>query len=133
MSTIIEDKQELIGYLVGLGVTCKATRIDTPASAPEWARDGHKQSWRIALMRNGTKITVQFYSGIASSDPTAADVIYALAMDHISGSLSLDEFGSEFGWDKHTLSTWRACRRNSAKLLKILDEQTIDAIVDMGY
>ena len=127
------NTQTLPGYLAGLGVNCKATPIDMPASAPEWAKDGNKQAWRVSLTRNGKKIIVQFYTGSAINAPTTADVIFALAMDHISGTLSLDEFGSEFGWDKHTLSTWRACRKNSGKMLKILDEQTIDTIVEIGY
>ena len=127
------NTQTLPEYLAELGVNCKAARIDMPANAPGWARDGHKQAWRVSLTRNGKKIIVQFYAGSAINAPTTADVIYALAMDHISGTLSLDEFGSEFGWDKHTLSIWRACRKNSGKLLKILDEQTIDTIVEIGY
>ena len=127
------NTQTLPEYLAELGVNCKATPIDMPANAPEWARDGHKQAWRVSLTRNGKKIIVQFYTGSAINAPTTADVIYALAMDHISGTLSLDEFGSEFGWDKHTLSTWRACRKNSGKMLKILDEQTIDTILEIGY
>jgi hypothetical protein len=125
--------QTLPEYLAELGVNCKATPIDTPASAPEWARDSHHQAWRVSLTRNGKKIIVQFYTGSAITAPTTADIIYALVMDHISGSLSLDEFGDEFGWDKHTLSTWRACRKNGSKLVKILDEQNINAIADMGY
>lgn len=128
------NTQTLPGYLAGLGVNCKATPIDMPANAPEWAKDGHNQAWRVSLTSKGKKIIVQFYTGSAiKRSPTTADVIFALAMDHISGTLSLDEFGSEFGWDKHTLSTWRACRKNSGKLLKILDEQTIDTIVEIGY
>ena len=127
------NTQTLPEYLAELGVNCKATPSDMPASAPGWARDGNKQAWRMSLTRNGKKIIVQFYTGSAINAPTTADVIFALAMDHISGTLSLDEFGSEFGWDKYTLSTWRACRKNSGKLLKILDEQTIDTIVEIGY
>ena len=127
------NTQTLLGYLAGLGVNCKTAPIDMPANAPVWALDGLKQAWRVSLTRNGKKIIVQFYTGSAINAPTTADVIYALVMDHISGTLSLDEFGSEFGWDKHTLSTWRACRKNSGKLLKILDEQTIDTIAQIGY
>jgi hypothetical protein len=117
--------QELPALLNELGVTAKAVRIDRPDNAPEWVTDTHK-SYRVTVKFNGASTSLNFYCGSGvKSEPSVADVVYALARDYDSSVYTVQEFGDEYGWNSETVSTYRAVKRNGAKFKRLFPSDDV--------
>jgi len=111
--------KELPALLNELGVSVKAVRVDHPDSAPAWALD-RTAAYRVTVTYNKRRTSLYFYCGYGvKSEPSAADVVYALARDYDSTAYTLQEFGDEFGWNSETVSTYRAVKRNGAKFKRL--------------
>ncbi len=110
---------ELPALLAELGVTVKAVRIDRPANAPKWVTDA-AASYRVTVKYQGRGASLFFYCGSGvKSEPSAADVVYALARDYDSSIYTLQEFGDEFGWSAETVQTFNAVKRNAVKFKRL--------------
>ena len=117
--------KDLPALLSELGVTAKAVRIDRPDNAPEWVTDTHK-SYRVTVKFNGASTSLNFYCGSGvKNEPSAADIVYALARDYDSTAYTLKEFGDEFGWNSETVDTYRAVKRNGAKFKRLFPADEI--------
>ena len=111
--------KELPALLNELGVTIKAVRIDRPNSAPEWVTDTHA-SYRVTVKYQGRGTSLFFYCGSGvKGEPSAADIVYALARDYDSSCYTLQEFGDEFGWSAETVATYNAVKRNALKFKRL--------------
>lgn len=125
---ICEKKQEqtLEGYLVDLGLKFKAQEIDTPDNAPEWVKSGRARSYRVSLFCNGRRASLNYYQGRGiDHEPRPADVIASLMLDSSLADYSLKQFGDEMGWSEYTLDTYKACRLNKAKIVRLFGEGDI--------
>jgi hypothetical protein len=127
------DTKSLPDLLNELGVTSKIVAIDHPESAPEWAKNkGH--AYRVTVKRNGKRVGFYYYTGFGVKESSTADVVWALARDYDSSCYTLEEFGTEYGWDKDTLSTYKAVKRNWAKFTRLFPESEIrQAVAEMEY
>jgi hypothetical protein len=127
------DTKSLPDLLNELGVTSKIVRIDHPESAPEWAKD-KCHAYRVTVKRNGKRTSYYFYAGFGVKELTTADVVWGLARDYDSSCYTLEEYGTEWGWDKDTLSTFKAVKRNWAKFQRLFPESEIrQAVAEMEY
>ena len=126
--------KELPALLNELGVIAKAVRIDHPVSAPNWVTDTHA-SYRVTVKFNGVRTSLFFYCGSGiKGEPSAADIVYALARDYDSSVYTVQEFGDEFGWNSETVDTYRAVKRNGAKFKRLFPADDIRlAIAESDY
>ena len=127
------DTKSLPDLLNELGVTSKIVSIDHPESAPEWAKNkGH--AYRVTVKRNGKRVGFYYYTGFGVEKSTTADVVWALARDYDTACYTLEEFGTEYGWGKDTLSTFKAIKRNWKKFERLFPESEIrQAVAEMEY
>jgi hypothetical protein len=113
------DTKQLPALLNELGVTAKAVRIDHPASAPAWTLNA-TNAYRVTVKYDGRRTSLYYYCGYGlKNPPSVADIVYGLARDYDSASLTLEEFGREYGWDFKTVDTYRAIKRNGAKFKRL--------------
>lgn len=126
--------KELPALLSELGVTANAVRIDHPASAPKWAID-NANAYRVTVKYEGRGTSLFFYCGYGiKNDPSAADVVYALARDYDSSIYTLQEFGDEYGWSAETVTTYNAVKRNALKFKRLFpDDNTRLSIAECEY
>jgi hypothetical protein len=118
MST--DTAKELPALLADLGVTASAVRIDHPASAPKWATERDTAAYRVTVKYDGRRASLYFYCGSGvKGEPSAADVVYALARDYDSSIYTLKEFSAEFGRNSETSAIYRAVKRNGAKFKRL--------------
>lgn len=123
MST--DTVKDLPAVLSELGVTVKAVRIDRPNTAPKWVTDEHA-SYRVSVRYEGRGTSLFFYCGSGvKGEPSAADVVYALARDYDSSIYTLQEFGDEFGWSAETVLTYNAVKRNALKFKRLFPADEI--------
>ena len=132
MST--DTVKELPALLSELGVTTKAVRIDRPSSAPEWVTDTHA-SYRVTVKYEGRGTNLFFYCGSGvKGEPSAADIVYALARDYDSSVYTLQEFGDEYGWSAETVATYNAVKRYALKFKRLFpDDSTRLSIAESEY
>ena len=117
--------KELPALLNELGVTAKAVQVDHPATAPKWALN-RTAAYRVSVKYDGRRTSLYFYCGFGSKgEPTAADVVYALARDYDSSVYTLEEFGQEFGWNSETVTTYRAIKRTGAKFKRLFPDDDV--------
>ena len=127
------DTKSLPDLLNELGVTSKIVRIDHPESAPEWAKD-KGNAYRVTVKRNGKRASFYYYTGFGVKESSTASVVWALSMDYLSAYYTLEEFGTEYGWDKDTLSNFKAIKRNWAKFERLFPEIEVrEAIAELEY
>jgi hypothetical protein len=123
MST--DTMKDLPALLADLGVTASAVRIDHPVSAPKWALD-HCNAYRVTVKHNGRRTSLYFYCGYGvKGEPSAADIVYALARDYDSSVYTLQEFGQEFGWNSETAATYRAVKRSGDKFKRLFPDDDV--------
>ena len=77
--------------------------------------------WEVSLYRGESKISVDFHLGEGNDgrEPEPIEVIYSLLCDGQAGSLSFEDFCSDFGYDtdsRRAYATWEACGVNAGKL-----------------
>jgi hypothetical protein len=119
------DTKQLPELLNELGVKANAVRIDRPDNAPNWVTDTHK-SYRVTVTYNGRRTSLHFYCGSGvKSEPSAADIVYALARDYDSTAYTLQEFGDEYGWSAETVQTYNAVKRNAIKFKRLFPADEI--------
>lgn len=127
------DTKSLPDLLNELGVTSKIDRIDHPESAPDWAKD-KCHAYRVTVKRNGKRTSFYYYAGFGVTESSTASVVWCLARDYDSAYYTLEEFGTEYGWDKDTLSTFKAIKRNWAKFERLFPESKVrQAVLEMEY
>lgn len=113
------DTKNLPQLLEALGVSAKITPIEHPTSAPKWALD-NANAYRVNLSYEGRRAGFYYYAGTGiKHSPSVADVVWSLARDYDSSCYTLEEFGDEFGWDKDTLPTFKAIKKNWAKFTRL--------------
>jgi hypothetical protein len=127
------DTKSLPDLLNELGVTSKIERIDYPESAPEWAKD-KGYAYRVTVKRNGKRTSFNYYTGLGVEESSTASVVWCLARDYDSAYYTLEEFGTEYGWDKDTLSTFKALKRSWKKFERLFPEIEVrQAVSEMEY
>jgi len=127
------DTKSLPDLLNELGVTSKIERIDHPESAPEWAKN-KGYAYRVTVKRNGKRTSFNYYTGLGVKESSTASVVWCLARDYDSAYYTLEEFGTEYGWDKDTLSTFKALKRNWKKFERLFPEIEVrQAVAEMEY
>lgn len=86
--------------------------------------------YRVTLTHNGKRRTFDFYMGTALLDgPDLVDVVSSLLSDMDAGSMSFEEFCSEFGYNSDSikaLKIHKACQRN-AERVKVIFGDDIEA------
>lgn len=113
------DTKQLPELLNELGVKIKAVQVDRPVSAPEWVQDS-SLAYRVTVSYDGRRASLYFYCGYGvKNEPSAADIVYALARDYDSSCYTLQEFGDEYGWSAETVRTFNAVKRNAAKFKRL--------------
>jgi hypothetical protein len=87
--------------------------------------DSH--GYKVVLRYQGRQLTTNFYMGSAhTKEPTAADVLYCLCSDAMSGRDSFEDFCSNLGCNDDSikaLNTWKQCQKMAAKLPRFLGEE----------
>ena len=126
--------KELPALLNELGVTASAVRIDHPASAPAWTLNA-TNAYRVTVKYDGRRVSLFYYCGYGlKNPPSAADIVYGLARDYDSTSLTLEEFGGEYGWNFKTVETYRAVKRNGAKFKRLFpNDEMRSSIAESEY
>lgn len=129
-----DNIKELPALLNKLGVTAKAARIDRPNTAPNWVTDNHF-SYYVTVKYQGRGTSLFFYCGSGvKGEPSAADIVYALARDYDSSAYTLQEFGDEFGWSAETVATYNAVKRYALKFKRLFPDDNIrTAIAESEY
>lgn len=89
--------------------------------------------WEVFLYRGNNKISVDFYLGEGNDgrEPKLKEVIYALLSDSQAGSMSFENFCSEFGHDtdfRRAYATWEACGVSAEKLGKLFSPDEIEQL-----
>lgn len=93
----------------------------------------------------GQCLTVPYFSGIGHADeasmkrrgdfatlkpnmPTAADVLYCLALDAEAADMTFEQWVDEFGWTdpKTAYSTYQACDTNGKRLIAWLGRDRVE-------
>lgn len=128
------DTKQLPELLNELGVKIKAVQVDRPVSAPEWVQDS-SLAYRVTVKHDGRRASLYFYCGYGvKNEPSAADIVYALARDYDSSCYTLQEFGDEYGWSAETVRTFNAVKRNAAKFKRLFPADDVRlAIAESEY
>lgn len=88
--------------------------------------EGDQYRWEITLKRGGHSYTFGYGAGMAHKNegkPDLKTVFYCIQSDSAAGSLSFEEFCSEFGYDEDSRNaekTWKACQEAHAKMEELL-------------
>ena len=97
-----------------------------------WRPFGSHRSdkWEVWLYRGEAKISFDFYLGEGNNgrEPELKEVIYALLSDSYAGSISFEDFCSEFGYDtdsRRAYTTWERCGVNARKLRVLFTPEEI--------
>ena len=95
--------------------------------ADKWRTD----KWEVSLYRGEAKIMIEFHLGVGNNgrQPDLKEVIYALLSDGYAGSLSFEDFCSDFGYDtdsRKAFATWEACKESGEKLGKLFSGVEIE-------
>ena len=109
-----------------LGITSTVQWQDTPRTAPEWA--GEMNAYRVTLRYQGRKMSFNYYQGRGiKHEPTTADAVWTLASDNntLESCPTVEDFGSESGWDANTTTTYRAIKNLSARYVKLIGDASI--------
>ena len=125
MTTATEEKT-LPQLCEEFGITSTVKEIQVPETAPEWARN--TSAYRITLRHNGRHLSFNFYQGNAlTRKPSTADAVWTLASDYNShqSAPTLQDFGGEFGWNEHTLATFRAVKNLAMRWEKFIGDASI--------
>lgn len=87
-----------------------------------WDQSAHP--FRVTLTYGRRKLSSDFFQGSACrSDPTAADVLYCLIGNILSGEQTFEEFCSDVGYDtdsRKAHETWERCAEMAPKVRKFL-------------
>jgi hypothetical protein len=121
MSTETQTMSELLNEL---GVTMLITGRDChPAKVTEWQAKAN--CYRVRLTRDGRYWSLYYYMGKGiKGEPTASDVISCLSNDasYLESCSDLKCFGDCIGWNSETANTYRAIKRQSARLTKLIGD-----------
>jgi hypothetical protein len=123
---ITAEKQNAKEYLDGLGVKFSFRQDWNDNAFMTWANSNH---FRVRISYQGRTMNTWFYQGQGvKGDPTIDGVIECLLMDRSCALNGLKEFGLEFGWDKHTLETFKACVAIGKKLERVFGVEVLDKL-----
>ena len=96
------ETQELKGYVVGLGITSKATPI--AVNGHEWA----KQGWKVTLYYQGRKMSFNFYGGGAVKTPDTDAGVWCMALEAFGvENRTFSEWAREFGYSDDSRKAFR--------------------------
>ena len=123
---ITEEMQDAKSYLDGLGVKFSFREDYNKNAFMPWANSNH---FKVRISYQGRTMHTWFYQGQGvKGDPTINGVIECLLMDRACAFNGLKEFGLEFGWDEHTLDTFKACVAIGKKLERVLGVEVLDKL-----
>ena len=96
----------------------------------EEIKSSTRTKFDVELEFNGNIIEVEFSS---ANVPDAMNVFYCVAIDARSASYTFDEFCAELGYNNDSIKdrrTYKACKKNSAKLLELLGEELFNKFMN---
>jgi hypothetical protein len=82
--------------------------------------------WTVTLKNGRRRLTVPFFTGLAITDISAADVLECLASDASAGEETFSEFCSNMGYDtdsRRAHKAWTECQRIGVKLRRFLGRE----------
>jgi hypothetical protein len=125
MNTETQTQSEIMTELLNeLGVSLRITgRNCHPAKVTEWQAKAN--CYRVRLTRDGRYWSLYYYMGKGiKSEPTASNVISCLSNDasYLESCSDLKCFGDCMGWNSETANTYRAIKRQSARLTKLIGD-----------
>ncbi len=97
---------------------------------PEWRNADH---YKVVLKKGGKRLTTYYSKGYGhkGKEPTAKEVLHALAIDSSGCDADFHSWASEYGYDPDNKAKriFKACNKNAGKLLKFLGKQKFDELL----
>jgi len=93
-----------------------------PPIDPNW-KPAH--SWTVTLRLGRKRMTVDFFGGAATGEPTASEVLSCLISDACAEGESFEEWCDDYGYDsdsRSALATYEACAKSGARLREFLGD-----------
>ena len=116
----------------GISMTCQRAESN-PNMEDSGSRMNH---WRCTLCSRGQQMVVPFSMGAAlDREPLTQDVLHCLAADASgldSAGGCFEEWAADYGYDPDSRKAeriFRAVSRQSAKLLKLLGDETYETLL----
>jgi hypothetical protein len=114
----LKDLAENVGIIVKSGSSTPYENMD------DWQKNAH--SYRITLIYQGRKHTLDYWQGIGCKDePTAESVLYCLLSDASCLNESFEDFCSNCGYDNDSMNAKRIYNKvvkQTEKLKNLLGE-----------
>lgn len=129
----MEERKQLVDVVSALGVEI-TTEYRGKTKRDKW----DCYAWDVTLRMRGRTLSTPFYCGLGHVTkpkcywqspkpipPSAADVIYSLAMDAAAASETFSEFCSNVGYDEDSrkaLEAYLACQKSGAEFREFARE-----------